>query len=136
MLSQQLEEEKGRKLMKTTNFTDIGAAILESMLRQNPQWLSKLPMVGNQLAGFIEQDTVEKQKQQVAALPDTAVSFQRKEPNEHTVSTDQMHLLVLLKSMEESFDQQQLDTLMQILGHFAQEPTSLQTVAELLKIKP
>ena len=137
MLTQQLEDEKSRKLLKTTSFADFGAIILESLIRQNPQWLAKVPMVGNQLAGFIEQDTIEKQQQQqVAALPDTAVSFQRKDSSQVTVSPEQMQHLVLLKSMEESFDQQQLDTIMQILGRFAQEPTSLQAVADLLNIKP
>lgn len=135
LLKEQLEQEKISQTHKKMGLVDFGAAVLEGLVRHNPQWLGKMPFVGNALAGFIEQDNLEKRQLPSNASPETNASFQKKTNDQQQVNPEQLQYLAIMQYIEATFEQPQLDILMQVLARFAEDHNNLLTVAELFHIQ-
>jgi hypothetical protein len=136
LLQGQLDQEKDTQQHKKLRLGELASIALEGIVRRNPQWLGKVPVVGEALAGIIEQDTIDKQQLLSSPpAPETAVSYQKKVTATQEVKPEHLPYIPLLRQLETAFDQSQLNTVWQVLEKFAQTPDSLQTVAELLNIQ-
>lgn len=137
MLEQQLEQLKSQKFkLGNINLGELASVAMESMVRRNVHLLSKIPG-GAALAGIIDEDTKEQEKQlmnPVASKEEAAASFQPK--TETQLSQEQQGIFDFLQQLNTHFNQQELEQLMHIIQAFAEEKKHLQTVAELLNIKP
>jgi hypothetical protein len=136
MLEQQVEDFKSQKFkLGNINLGELASVAMESMMRRNVHLLTKIPG-GAALAGIIDEDTKEKEKQflnPTTAQPEAAASFQPK--TESTLSQEQQGVFDFLQQLNTHFNQQELEKLMHIIQAFAEEKKHLQTVAELLNVK-
>jgi hypothetical protein len=136
MLEQQVEDFKSQKFkLGNINLGELASVAMESMMRRNVHLLTKIPG-GAALAGIIDEDTKEKEKQflnPTTAQPEAAASFQPKA--ETTLSQEQQGVFDFLQQLNTHFNQQELEKLMHIIQAFAEEKKHLQTVAELLNVK-
>jgi hypothetical protein len=138
MLEGQLEQFKSQKFkLGNINLGELASVAMESMMRRNVHLLTKIPG-GAALAGIIDEDTKEKEKQLLnpgAVQPpeEVAATFQPKA--EPQLSQEQQGVFEFLQQLNSHFNQQELEKLMHIIQVFAEEKKHLQTVAELLNIK-
>jgi hypothetical protein len=125
------QERKDRFTLKGVNLVEMGSKVLEGMVRRNPQWLRKLP-VGDALAGFIEQDTIElERQQQLPATEEPAAEFKPKQPA--PVDEVQRFHLSLLNELSRSLNQPQLNKLMAMLQRLSAEPALVEPMEAWLK---
>jgi hypothetical protein len=133
-LQNELNEVKANKFkLGNINIGELASVALEGIVRRNPQLLTKLPG-GEALAGIIEQDNQDKRQLAETAGTETAASFQKKEES-GKLNPEHLQYIPVLQNLETSFDGEQLQTVMQVLGKFAEDPTHLTTVADLLNIQ-
>lgn len=137
MLEQQLEQLKSQKFkLGNINLGELASVAMESMVRRNVHLLSKIPG-GAALAGIIDEDTKEQEKQLLnpaVSKEEAVASFQPK--TETQLSQEQQGIFDFLQQLNTHFNQQELEQLMHIIQALAEEKKHLQTVAELLNIKP
>lgn len=134
-LQAQLEEEKGNRLkFRGVHIGEIASQIVEGMIRRNPRILNRLPF-GEALAGMIEQDEQEKRQLADSTDHDETASFQKKQDDAQTVSAETAHYIPILQRLQVIFPSEQLNTVMEILTRFGEDPDSLKTVADLLNIQ-
>jgi hypothetical protein len=134
-LQAQIEEEKGNRLkFKGMHIGEIASLVVEGMIRRNPRILHKLPY-GEALAGLIEQD--EKEKNQLADGTDHGgdATFQKKQDEDQAINAETAHYIPILQRLQVIFSPAQLNTVMEILSRFGEDPDSLKTVADLLNIQ-
>lgn len=136
VLEQQLEAERSNQNKRKLHIGEMLSLALEGMARRNPQWISKVPVVGETLAGIISADNEYQQQQLQAPAPDaeTTASFSKKGMPPTTGSTEQLPYIQLLQQLETVFNEEQLALLWQVLTQFMEEPSKLATVAGLLNI--
>lgn len=137
LLEEQLEQEKKNQQYKKIRLSEMVSLSLESMMRRNPQWLTKVPVVGETLAGIIAADNEQLQQQQLQSnsTPDTTATFTKKNSNETNPKPEQLRYIPLLEHLETVFNENQLTIVWQVLEKFAEHPEQLVPVAELLNIK-
>lgn len=133
-LEAQLEDAKTNKYkLGNINVAELASITLESMIRRNPQMLSKIPG-GEALAGLIEQDNVEAAKRQLNPTAEGEVSFQKKQDTLEELSENQKRHISFFTMLEQQFNEAQLDDMMQIMYKFADDPAQMKTVKDLLNI--
>lgn len=125
MLEQQLEESKSNKYkLGKLDLVELGGAVLEKLAVKNSPALEKIG-----LGGLIASDTPPTSE----PAEETEATFQKKESSP-SLNPDQLQYIPVLQQLDQAFDKTQLETVMQILARFSEEPEQLKTVAELLNI--
>ncbi|MEP7374724.1 MAG: hypothetical protein ABI675_15115 [Chitinophagaceae bacterium] len=136
LLQEQLEQERNNQQTKKLKIGEMVSLALEGVVRRNPQWVSKVPVVGETLAGIIAQDNENIQQQlNSAPVPETSASFTKKTDSSQPPKPEHLRYIPLLEHLETVFNENQLATVWQVLEKFAENPDNLQPVAELLNIQ-
>lgn len=131
---QYLKENKFK--LKNIDIGELASVALEGIVRRNPQFLTKIPGVGQSLAGFIEQDNKEQEARflQKPPQPETTATFQKKEVSEPQFSETEIRQLAFLNQLTENFDDKQIETFNIVLGKLAADPSKLKEIATVLNI--
>jgi hypothetical protein len=132
-LRQELEAVKAGRERKQIKGIEVVSILLEGFMRRNPQLLQKIPG-GEALAGLIEQDNLEKTGQ-LPAEPAVEATFRKQPEAAPALAPEQLRYIDTLRQLETTFQQPDLETVMQVLARFADNPDTLKTVAELLNTK-
>ncbi len=131
-LETQVAHFKTKKLhLGDINLGELASVVVEGMIRRNPQMLAKIPG-GHSLAGIIEQDNKEREEK-LLEEPQGEASFSKKDTAK-TLSEDEQRYVGVIRQMEESFDQEELEKVMCIIQHLASNTSEINTVSELLEI--
>ena len=128
---QNLKENKFK--LKNIDFGELASVAMESMIRRNPQFLTKLPG-GEALAGVIMQDNEEKKR--VLAQPpqpETEVRFEKE--NEPQITEEEKRHLVYLRKLEETFSREQAEMFNAVLSAMVEEPSIIPTLIEFINPK-
>jgi hypothetical protein len=121
-LEKQLEESRSNKFkLGNLNLVELGGALIENLAAKNSSVLDKVGLSG--LLGGAKQEPV----------IETEASFQKKEQTDE-IKPEHFQYIPLIQQLDQTFDREQLELVMQIIQRFAEEPAQLKTVAELLNI--
>jgi hypothetical protein len=130
---QKLTEEnqllKSNKAKSDLKLIDIATSMLETFIRRNPHIIEKIPGVEN-LAGLIRRDNVEKEAYARESNEESEVSFKKK--SGATLSAEEEKYISILKDMEDEFNPEELDSVMNIITHLSENHGDIATVEELL----
>lgn len=130
-LERAYEEEKQKKQkLGGIDVGDLASVALEGLIRRNTHMISKIPG-GEALAGIIEQDNMEKSKALSAPQEETTTSFQRKEEETEVNSEDEERLQVL-EMMQQTFKEQELKDVWNILKKLSEDHSLILPVLDLL----
>ena len=131
-LAAELMEYKSKKLhWGNVNLGELASVVVEGIVRRNPQMVAKLPG-GETLAGIIEQDN--KERGTTTPTAETEVSFKKKSENESVLTEEEKGYLNFMKGIAESFDDEEIVILTQVITKLEEDTTQLKPVAELLNI--
>lgn len=137
LLQNELATYKGKKLhLGNVNLGELASVMVEGMIRRNPQMLMKLPG-GESLAGIIEADNKDRQLSSGKTQePQAGASFRKKESSENnTLSEEDQRYVKVIREMEEHFEEEELQQVMQIIQSLATDTANIVPVAELLGIE-
>lgn len=115
------------------NIAEFTAAMLEGFVRKNPQMLTKLPG-GEALAGFIQQDNLEKERllsQPQQQEPKVEV---QKETSPEITEGEKLQLSFLRK-IEQTFSREQAEMFNAVIHAMVEEPSVIPTILELINPK-
>lgn len=130
-LAAELLEYKGKKLhWGNVNLGELASVVVEGIVRRNPQMVAKLPG-GETLAGIIEQDN--KERGTTTPTQETEVSFKKKSDIPE-LSDEEKGYLNFMRGIAESFDDEEIVILTQVITKLEEDTTQLKPVAELLNI--
>lgn len=132
-LRRELEAVRTGQQRRQLKGMEVVSVILEGFIRRNPQLLQKIPG-GEALAGLIESDNAEGSGP-IPTEPVSETTFRRKQDAPAALAPEQLRYIDTLRQLESTFQQPDLETVMQVLARFAETPETLATVAELLTIK-
>jgi hypothetical protein len=128
---QYLKENKFK--LGNINIAEFTAAMLEGFVRKNPQMLTKLPG-GEALAGFIQQDNLEKERLlSQPPQPEPKVNVQ-KETSPDITEGEKLQLSVLRK-IEQTFSKEQAEMFNAVIHTMVEEPSVIPTILELVNPK-
>jgi len=136
-LKEALEKESNTQVLKKIKFGELASTVLEGMVRRNPQWLTKVPVIGETLAGIIAQDNADMQQQlETKPAQESQASFKKKSSDTNDQSSqEELQQLALIKELFANFDEPDLQMVWQILEKLGEEPSHIKTVAGLLNIE-
>lgn len=130
-LAAELMEYKSKKLhWGNVNLGELASVVVEGIVRRNPQMVAKLPG-GEALAGIIEQDN--KERGTTTPTQETEVSFKKKSDTPE-LSDEEKGYLNFMRGIAESFDDEEIVILTQVITKLEEDTTQLKPVAELLNI--
>lgn len=119
------------------NLGELASVVVEGIVRRNPQMVAKLPG-GETLAGIIEQDNKERANPSQIGNDGTQVSFKMKDEvsEQHKVqlTEEEIGYLNFMKGIAESFEDEEIILLTQVINKLEEDTTQLKPVAELLNI--
>ncbi len=125
-LERQLEESKCNKYkLGKLDLVELGGVVLERLAVKNSPALEKIGL-GGLLASNGQAEN--------SPSEETQVSFQKKSGEDSELKPECLQYIPWLQQLDAAFDQPQLEIVMQVLGKFSEEPSKLNTVAELLNI--
>ena len=127
----ELQEYISKKLhWGNVNLGELASVVVEGIVRRNPQMVAKLPG-GEALAGIIEQDN--KERGTTSPTQETEVSFKKKSDTPE-LSDEEKGYLNFMRGIAESFDDEEIVILTQVITKLEEDTTQLKPVAELLNI--
>lgn len=127
----ELQEYRSKKLhWGNVNLGELASVVVEGIVRRNPQMVAKLPG-GEALAGIIEQDN--KERGTTTTTQETEVSFKKKSDTPE-LSDEEKGYLNFMRGIAESFDDEEIVILTQVITKLEEDTTQLKPVAELLNI--
>ncbi|MGE0566959.1 MAG: hypothetical protein AB7O73_03340 [Bacteroidia bacterium] len=127
----ELQEYRSKKLhWGNVNLGELASVVVEGIVRRNPQMVAKLPG-GEALAGIIEQDN--KERGTTTPTQETEVSFKKKS-DAPQLSDEEKGYLNFMRGIAESFDDEEIVILTQVITKLEEDTTQLKPVAELLNI--
>lgn len=112
------------------NLGEFASVVVEGIVRRNPQMVAKLPG-GEALAGIIEDDN--RERATTTPTPETEVSFKKKSDTPE-LSEEEKGYLNFMRGIAESFDDEEIIILTQVITKLEEDTTQLKPVAELLNI--
>ncbi|MDO9001339.1 MAG: hypothetical protein Q7W45_16355 [Bacteroidota bacterium] len=112
------------------NLGEFASVVVEGIVRRNPQMVAKLPG-GEALAGIIEDDN--RERAATTPTPETEVSFKKKSDTPE-LSEEEKGYLNFMRGIAESFDDEEIIILTQVITKLEEDSTQLKPVAELLNI--
>lgn len=136
-----LQEEKGKKASIKDSWGDVMSVALEGMVRRNSHLLGGIPMIGQGLAGVIEQDNKRLEDTQAnssQAIEERKVTFQKVGEREGVASTlfpskEDQETLTYFRTLKETFSEAELMQVLEIIGMLSYNKESIASVVELLK---
>ncbi len=133
-LQEELIMEGKKKLqVKGVHIGEIASVAAESLIRRNPQWLSRIPG-GEQLAGLILEDN-EKKAQAQESSPQGESTFKSMDETE-PLSEDDQEKLDWLKGLESRLDENELEQFSDLVNLVTSEKRILSpTLMFALKLK-
>lgn len=129
-LEEQLEQSKSDKYkLGKLDLVDLGTLVLGRFAEKNADVLTKVGLQGFSSSKELSENSTDE----------TEASFQKKDANGNENSSqlnpESLQYIPLLQNLDQAFEKEDLETVMQILKKFSEEPTQLKTVADLLNIK-
>jgi hypothetical protein len=128
-LEEQLEDAKSNKYkLGKLDLVDLGTLVLGRFAEKNADVLSKVGLQGLSGNNQLTENKTEE----------TEASFQKKNGSAETngsLNPDSLKYIPVLQNLDQAFKKEDLETVMQILQKFTEDPTQLTTVADLLNIK-
>lgn len=129
-LEQQLEEAKSNKYkLGKLDLVDLGTLVLGKFAEKNADVLSKVGLQGLSASKEIPEGKIEE----------TEATFQKKanndQPSNTALNPESLQYIPVLQNLDQAFEKEDLETVMQILQKFTEEPSQLKTVAELLNVQ-
>lgn len=119
------------------NLGELASVVVEGIVRRNPQMVAKLPG-GETLAGIIEDDNKERANITTAVSDGTKVSFKMKsdgdEKEKVSLSEEERGYLNFMRGIADSFEDEEIIILTQVINKLEEDTTQLKPVAELLNI--
>ena len=126
-LEQQLEEAKTNKYkLGKLDLVELGGVVLENLAIKNSPALEKIGLSGLIGANKAAEET---------KVEETQASFQKKSETSNDLKPEHLQYIPVLQNLDQAFEKQDLEVVMQILQKFSEEPSHLKTVAELLNIQ-
>lgn len=126
-LEQQLEEAKSNKYkLGKLDLVELGGVVLENLAIKNSPALEKIG-----LSGLIATNKAAEETK----IEETQASFQKKSEANPDLKPEHLQYIPVLQNLDQAFEKQDLEVVMQILQKFSEEPSHLKTVAELLNIQ-
>jgi hypothetical protein len=139
-LQNKLEELKASKATSKEGLGEAISIAFESLVRRNAHLLGGIPLVGQGLAGVIEQDNkrLEQKAQDSATTAEGKVTVQKEEAptasfKPSSFSDEDRQALNYLNSLREAFTEAELTQIFQIIGALSYDKESIPSVLELLK---
>jgi hypothetical protein len=117
------------------NLGELASVMLEGFVRRNPQMLTKLPGVGEALAGAFIEDNAEKEKLLLQAPePEPKASFKMKgeDNTPDTLSEEDRASLGFIKQLNTVFSREQMTQIMLILDILAKQPENINKTIQFL----
>ncbi len=134
-LETMIEEEKSKKASIKDNWGEVFSLALEGMVRRNTHLLNGIPLIGQGLAGVVEQDNKrieDKVENAESKVEERQVTFQKAHKHEIHLSDEEKKLIAYYKKLQETFTEKELTTIIRIIGLFSMEKENIQTVYEML----
>lgn len=135
-LETMLEEEKTKKGSIKDNWSEVFSLAIEGMVRRNTHLLNGIPLIGQGLAGVVENDNKrleDKIENAESKTEERHASFQRINNDEKALlNEEEKKLISYYKKLQQTFTKEELTTIVQIIGLFSMEKENIQTVYEML----
>jgi hypothetical protein len=137
--AEKLEEEiknlkENKFKLKNIDVGELASVALEGIVRRNPQFLTKIPGIGEGLAGIIEQDNRDKEKLLTQPqTPESKVSFEKESAPE--ITEEEKRHLVYLRKLEQTFNSQQAEMFNAVLHAMVEDPSLIPTILDLINPK-
>ena len=135
-LETMLEEEKSKKASIKDNWSEVFSLALEGVVRRNTHLLSGIPLIGQGLAGVVEHDNKrleDKIENAELKTEERHASFKKVDNCEKSIMREEeKKLIAYYKKLQQTFTQEELTIIIQIIGLFSMEKENIQTVYEML----
>ena len=134
-LETMLEEEKTKKASIKDNWSEVFSLAIEGMVRRNTHLLNGIPLIGQGLAGVVEQDNKrieDKVENAESKIEERQVTFQKAHKGETHLSEEEKKLIAYYKKLQETFTEKELTTIIRIIGLFSHDKENIETVYEML----
>lgn len=140
-LEQKLVEARNNKVSAKENFGEVVSLALESIVRRNTHLLSGIPLVGQGLAGVVEQDNKRLEESALnspRAVEERSVTFKRvvnddeKLPTKSSISKEDRQTLDYFNSLKQAFTESELLQVLDIISALSQDKESIPAVFDLL----
>ncbi|RYZ27115.1 MAG: hypothetical protein EOO10_13680 [Chitinophagaceae bacterium] len=141
-LEKKLVEAKNTKVAAKENFGEVVSLALESMVRRNTHLLSGIPMIGQGLAGIVEQDNKRLEDAVLhssKAIEERKVSFKRvmnddeKTSPKSSISKEDQETLHYFQTLRQTFNDEEMIQVLEIISVLSYQKESIASVLELLK---
>jgi hypothetical protein len=143
-LEKKLEETRNSKVTAKENLGEVVSMALEGMLRRNTHLLNGIPMLGQGLAGIVEQDNrrlEEAHNNSSTAIEERKATFKRVSNDEdvatfkpkQTVSKEDQETLNYFQTLRQAFSEPELLQVLDIISMLSSQRESIPSVLELLK---
>lgn len=142
-LEKQLVEAKNTKATAKQNFGEVVSLALESMIRRNSHLLNGIPLVGQGLAGVVEQDNKRLEDTALnspSAIEERNVTFKRmsnedekQRSHKASISKEDQETLAYFQSLRQAFTESELLQVLDIISVLSQEKESIASVLDLLQ---
>ncbi len=132
---ERLEKEKEDFISKQSPLKgvvgELGAGIIEAIVRRNPKTVARLIPGGESLAGLLDQEA--REREDTPPLQEAEVVFTPKTTNAASSSEEDKETLQLLTQIREVFNQQEYDQVLDILDALLTDKTKITIVHEMLQ---
>ncbi|GAA4746366.1 hypothetical protein [Flavisolibacter ginsenosidimutans] len=143
-LEKKLVEARNTKAVQKESLGEVVSLALESIVRRNTHLLSGIPMIGQGLAGVVEQDN--KRLEETAlhspeAIKERNVTFTKLSPEESasskskppSVSTEDQQTLAYFNSLRQTFTESELLQVLDIIALLSEDKDNIASVVDLLQ---
>lgn len=140
-LEKKLEETRNIKATAKENLGEVFSLALENMIRRNTHLLGGIPLVGQGLAGVVEEDN-KRLEEAIAnspqAIEERRVSFKKVHENErsisgNTISKEDQETLDYFNSLRQAFTETELLQVLEIISTLSYTKDCIPSVLDLLK---
>jgi hypothetical protein len=133
---ERLEREREEMLSKQSPLKgvvgEIGASVIESMIRRNPKTIARIIPGGEALSGLLEQEA--KQREEETPLQEAEVVFTPKSSSGmDSLKEEDKETLSLLKQIQQAFNQEEYEKVIDILDSLLADKTKISTIHEMLQ---
>lgn len=140
-LEKKLEETKNIKTTAKENLGEVVSLALEGMIRRNTHLLGGIPLLGQGLAGVVEQDNKRLEESALnspSAIDERSVTFKRivgddeKTSSTGTISKEDGETLAYFQSLREAFTESELLKVLDIISALSEDKENISAVLDLL----
>lgn len=140
-LEKKLEETRNTKATAKENLGEVFSLALENMIRRNTHLLGGIPLVGQGLAGVVEQDNKrleEAVSNSPRAIEERQVTFKKMYDSEkptsgNTISKEDHETLDYFNSLRQAFTETELLQVLEIISTLSYTKECIPAVLDLLK---